>query len=149
MVVSTAVATNIRDSALLTSHHAKATASKVNRASHGPRVLAKARANKVREMDNPNENPKVPRVPKVRRKARVRRLVCRILKPRFETHRETQETAQTCPTDHSYIDKPGWLVSAPKRKKKSKEEGDRLPMQSPFSNVRGRSRGGAEGGAAQ
>ena len=35
--------------------HAKAMARNVKRASHGPRVLAKERARKVREIENPKE----------------------------------------------------------------------------------------------
>ena len=64
-VVSSAVETIFRETAQITSLYAKAMARKANRASHGPRVLAKERANKVRKMENPKENPKVPRVSQV------------------------------------------------------------------------------------
>ena len=55
-VVSRVVETIFRETAFVMSHHAKATTRKANRASHGPRVLAIARASKVREMENPEEH---------------------------------------------------------------------------------------------
>ena len=61
-------------------HHAIAMARRVNRASRGPRVLAKERARKVRETDNPKGNPKVP-VPKVRTRVKPRKLVYPVSKP--------------------------------------------------------------------
>ena len=61
-----------------TAMHAKAQTSnrmaKANRTSHGPRVRAKATVKKTRE------NPKEPKVPKVRTKARHRKLVSQVLK---------------------------------------------------------------------
>ena len=64
--------------------HAKATASnrlaRANRARHGPRVRAKERVNKVRE--NQKENPKVPKVSKVRTRVKPRKLVYQVLKTR-------------------------------------------------------------------
>ena len=52
--------------------------------SRGPRVLAKERARKVWETENPKENPKVPRVPKVRTMVKPRKLVYLVLKPRYQ-----------------------------------------------------------------
>ena len=64
MVVSSAGETIFRETALIMSHHARAIARKANRASHGRRVLAKARAKTVRdkETERPKADPKVPRV---------------------------------------------------------------------------------------
>ena len=60
--------------------HARTPASnrlaKANRASHGPRVRAKERVKRTRE------NPKEPKVPKVRTKAKHRKLVSQVLKTR-------------------------------------------------------------------
>ena len=69
-VVASVVETIFRETALITSHHAKATSTKANRASHSPRVLAKARAKTVRNMEteNPKESIKIPSVPTVRTK---------------------------------------------------------------------------------
>ena len=53
MVASSTVELIFRVIAMVTSLHAKAMARKVNRASHGPRALAKERARKVRETVNP------------------------------------------------------------------------------------------------
>ena len=58
----------------------EAMARKANRASHGPRVLAKDRARKERETENPKENPKVPKVRKVRTRVYSRKLVYLVLK---------------------------------------------------------------------
>ena len=58
MVVSSAVETIFRKTAMSTSHHAKAMARRAHRVSHGPRVLVKDRSKKVWEM----EDPKVPRM---------------------------------------------------------------------------------------
>ena len=68
--------------------HARAQASnrlaKANRASHGPRVRAKAGVKKTRE--NPKENPKEPKVrtkvPKAYTRAKHRKLVSQVLKTR-------------------------------------------------------------------
>ena len=77
MVVSSVVELTLNESAMFTTPHAKAVASirlaKTNRASHGPRVLAKERAVTVRE--NPKDNPKVPKVPKIRTRVKPRELV--------------------------------------------------------------------------
>ena len=92
---------------MLTSLHAKAMARKVNWASHGPRVLAKERAGKVRGgiTSSGQNNPKVPRVPKLRTRVKLRKLVlCGVEKPQSETRSETQEPAQTYHTDNSYMD---------------------------------------------
>ena len=65
---------------------AKAMASKrpakANTASHGPRVLPKESVRKARDTENPKEHPKVPRVPKVRTRIRLRKLVYLVLKTR-------------------------------------------------------------------
>ena len=71
-IVSNAVETIFTMTALPTSHHAKTTARKTNRASHGPRMMAKERANKVKEMENSKENQTVARVLKVRTRVKVR-----------------------------------------------------------------------------
>ena len=71
-----------------TAMHAKAQASnrlaKANRASHGPRVRAKARVKKTRE--NPKEHPKEPKVrtkvPTAHTRAKNRKLVSQVLKTR-------------------------------------------------------------------
>ena len=97
--------TIFRKTALLTSHHAKATTRKANRASHGPRVLAKERAKKVRDIEHPKEHPKVPRVTIVRTKVRVPKIgLSGRENPKAETSQETQETPQTCHDDKSYAD---------------------------------------------
>ena len=79
--------------------HARTQASnrlaRANRASHGPRVRAKVRVKRTRE------NPKEPKVPKARIRAKHRKLVSQ-----SETSSETLESAQTCPTDTSWND--GW-----------------------------------------
>ena len=60
-----------------TAMHARAQASnrlaKANRASHGPRVRAKAIAKRTSE--NPKEHPKEPKVPKVRTRTKHRKLL--------------------------------------------------------------------------
>ena len=82
--------------------HAWATASthlaKANRAGHGPRVRAKERVKRGKE--NPKENPKV------RTMIKYRKLVHRSgpENPKSETSSETQESAQTYPTDKSSTD---------------------------------------------
>ena len=71
-----------------TAMHARAQASyhmaKANRASHGPRVRAKARVKKTRE--NPKEDPKEPKVQtkvsKAHTRAKHRKLVSQVLKTR-------------------------------------------------------------------
>ena len=55
---------------------------RAHRARHATRVLAKNMGQKVRVMENPKDNPKVPRVPEVRTKVRVGKLVCLVLKNR-------------------------------------------------------------------
>ena len=78
-----------------TAMHAKAQASnsltKANRASHGPRVRAKARVKKTRE--NPKEHPKVPKVPKAHTRAKHRKLVSQVLKTR--NRRQAQKLRNT------------------------------------------------------
>ena len=70
--------------------------------SHGPRVRAKVRVKIAR--GNPKENPKVP---KARTSAKHRKLVSQVFKnSKPEASSETQESAQTCPTDTSWND--GW-----------------------------------------
>ena len=62
-----------------TAMHARTQAS--NRlARHGPRVRAKVRVKRSR--DNPKENPKEPKVPKARTRAKHRNLVSQVLKTR-------------------------------------------------------------------
>ena len=67
----------IRQKAMASKRPAKA-----NRTSHGPRVLAKESVRKARDTENPKEHPKVPRVPKVRTRIRLRKLVYLVLKTR-------------------------------------------------------------------
>ena len=67
---------------MLTSAHAKAMARKANCASHSPRVLTNHAVRKVRETENPNGNPKVPRVPKVRTRVNIRKLGFQVWKIR-------------------------------------------------------------------
>ena len=66
MVFSSAVEVMFKETAMFTSRLAKVMASKVNRASHGPRVLAKERTRKVRQTEHPKDKCKFPRVPKFR-----------------------------------------------------------------------------------
>ena len=63
---------------------------KANRASHGPRVRAKARVKRTRENseENPKE-PKVPQVPKARTRAKHRKLVSQVLKTRNQRQART------------------------------------------------------------
>ena len=76
MVVSSAVELIFKETAMLTQPHARAMTRKANRASHGPRGLAKERTRKVRETENPKENQKEnPTVPKVRSRVKPRTLV--------------------------------------------------------------------------
>ena len=92
-VVSSAMETIFRDTALLMSHHAKAMARKANRASHCPRSAGKGKS-KEGKGDVPSEgkNTEVPRVPKVRTKVRGRKLVCLVWKtPKSEISQETQK----------------------------------------------------------
>ena len=79
MVVSSAVELIFKETAILTQPHARAVTRKANRASHGPRGLAKERTRKVRETEHPKENPKVP---KVRTIVKPRKLVSRASKTR-------------------------------------------------------------------
>ena len=65
---------------------------KANRASHGPRVRVKARVKKT--SGNPKENPKVP---KVRTRAKHRKLVSQVLKTR------NQRQAQTLRNLHRHV----------------------------------------------
>ena len=100
MVVSSAVEHNFNGIAM----HAKATAShrlaKANRASHGPRVRTKERVKRGRV--NPNQNPKVP---KVRTGVKTSKTgLSGLENPKSETSSESQESAQTYPTDNSYTE---------------------------------------------
>ena len=97
-----------------TAMHSKAQASnrlaKANRASHGPRVRAKARMKKTSKIPKDN-NPKEPKVrtkvPKARTIAKHRKLVSQVLKnSKSEASSDTQESTQTCHTDTSWND--GW-----------------------------------------
>ena len=56
---------------------------KANRASHGPKVRAKVRVKRTRE------NPKEPQVPKVRTRAKHRRLVSQVIKTRNQRQDRT------------------------------------------------------------
>ena len=80
-----------------TTHLAKA-----NRASHGPRVRAKARVKKARE--NPKE-PKVrSKVPKAHTRVKNENWSRRSYNSKSETRSEIEESAPTCPTDASWND---------------------------------------------
>ena len=63
------------ETAMFTSRCTKSIARKVNRASHGPGVLAKGRVRRT-----PKVNPKVPKVPKVRTRVKRQTLVDPVLK---------------------------------------------------------------------
>ena len=82
-----------------TAMHARTQASnrlaKANRASHGPRVMAKARAMKT--MEHVKENPKEPKMPKVRTRAKHRKLVSQVLKTR------NQRLARTLRNLHRHV----------------------------------------------
>ena len=60
---------------------------KADRASHGPRVRTMARVRRTRE--NPKENPKEPKVPKDRTRAKHRKLVSQVLKTRNQRQART------------------------------------------------------------
>ena len=64
MVVSSAVETIFRETAMFTKPHAKAMARRTNRASHGAKSAGKEKS-RVRETENHKENPNLPRVRKV------------------------------------------------------------------------------------
>ena len=91
-----------------TAMHARTQASnrlaQVNRASHGPRVRAKVRVKRTRE--NPQENPKEPKVPEVRTRAKHRKLISQVLKTRNQRH------ARTLRNLHRYVPLtlPGTMV---------------------------------------
>ena len=54
---------------------------------------------------NPKDDPKVPRVPKLRTKVRVRKLVCQVLKTRNHRHvRNHSKLHKTYSTDNYYTD---------------------------------------------
>ena len=112
-----------------TGKQAKATAgnhlAEANRASHGPRVLAKERARRV--MENPKENPN-PKMPKVRARVKLQKLVCLVLKNRNQRqirnlrnlHRVGWHEGweQTCDTSASPLSRGGFdlgAVRSPKR----------------------------------
>ena len=96
-----------------TAMHAKAQASnrmaKANRASHGPRVRAKARVKKT--LKNPKEKPKEPKartkVPKACTGAKTSKFgLSGRANSKQEASSDTQESAQTCTTNTSWND--GW-----------------------------------------
>ena len=96
-----------------TAMHARAQASsrlaRANRASHGPRVRAKERVKKTRE--KPKESPKEPKmrskVPKAHTRVKHRKLVYQSGKLETRDKLGLHESAQTCPTDNSWIH-DGW-----------------------------------------
>ena len=109
--------------------HAKATVgnhlAEVNRASHGPRVLAKETATRVRR--NPKENPN-PKMPKVRTRVKLQKLIYLALKNRNQRqirklrnrHRVGWHEGweQTCDTSASPLSRRGFdlgAVRSPKR----------------------------------
>ena len=86
MVVSSAVEHIFNETAMLAKGMVSNHLAKVNRASHVLRVRAKERVRSVR--DDPKENPKVPKVPKVRTRVKPRKLAYQVW--RSETSSETQ-----------------------------------------------------------
>ena len=67
----------------------------------------RAKVGVKRSRDNPKENPKEPKVPKARTKGKTSKFCLSGLEnSKSETSSETQESAQTCPTDTSWND--GW-----------------------------------------
>ena len=95
--VSSAVETIYNYTAIFTSRRGKAMAREANRASLGPRVPAKERAQKVRDTENLEDNPEVPRVLKIRVIVKVRNLV-QVKKHRGEDdpgHRSCSEHIST------------------------------------------------------
>ena len=88
MGVLSAVEHFLKETAMHTRAPASSRLARANRASHGPRVRATARVKRTKEN---------PQVPKARTRAKHRKLVSQVLKS------ETQESAQTCPTDNSWI----------------------------------------------
>ena len=74
-VVSSAVDTTFRVTAILTSPHAKAMARKENRASHGPWSESAGKGKCKKGEGDAKENPMVPRVPKGRTRVKFRKLV--------------------------------------------------------------------------
>ena len=95
-----------------TAMHARAQASnrlaKANRASHGPRVRAKARVKKTSK--NPKENRKEPKVrtkvPKARTRAKHRKLVSQVLKTRNQRQGQTLRNLHR----HVPLTLPGTMV---------------------------------------
>ena len=94
--------------------HARAQASnrlaRANRASHGPRVRAKARVKKT--IGNPKESPKEPKVRSKVPKAHTRGKTSKtglsgLENSKSERSSDTQESAQTCPPDNPWIH-DGW-----------------------------------------
>ena len=92
MGVLSAVEHMFNETAMHARAHASNRMAKANRASHGPRVRAKARVKKRRE--NPKENPKVP---KARTRAKHRKLVSQGLKTR------NQRPARTLRNLHRHV----------------------------------------------
>ena len=87
MGVLSAVEHNFNETAMHARTQASNRLAKANRASHGPRVRAKARAKRTRE--NPKENPQEPKVPKVRTRAKHRKLDSQVLKTRNQRRART------------------------------------------------------------
>ena len=84
----------------------KGNGQKGSRASHGPRVLTKVRAKKIRETDNPEENPPVPKVRKAPTREKPRTPVHLVLKnsqKQRQVHRH-KESAQSYRADDSSAD---------------------------------------------
>ena len=75
---SDAVELIFKETAMFTSRLTKAMASKVNRASHGPGVLAKERTRKVRQTGHPKNKCKVLKCAKGSYNVKVRKLVLKI-----------------------------------------------------------------------
>ena len=105
MVVSSAVELIFKETAMFTSLHAKAVA-KANRASHGPRVLAKERAKQVRVVENPKENPDVSKVPQARTRVKTSKTGSPVLE-NPEIRDKFWHPADKSYTDTSWFD-DGW-----------------------------------------
>ena len=98
--VSSAVEHTLNETAMQARTPASNRLAKANRASHGPRMKAKERVKRTRE------NPKDPKVPKVRTRARHRKLVSQVLKAR------NQRQARTLRNLHRHVPLtlPGTMV---------------------------------------
>ena len=105
MVVSSAVEHIFNETAM----QAKATTSNhlanANRASHGPRVLAKESVRKVRDTENANGNPKGSEGAEASYKCKTSKTgLSGLENKKSETSSQTQESAQTYHTDNSHTD---------------------------------------------